>query len=221
MIASVTKPFCGGCSRARLSARGSLYTCLFAQKATICASRSALGASDEKLAGVDPGRVATNAPTAIPTSARPRPRPCPRSKCRISAAESLTPPARRLESLRDGRRRSRAPDPPSRMDRFRPPGRDLARLLLQLPGRSEPRRPRSRQGVRQRVPRDRARAAHHAALRRADGPARRRLVQLAADGGRVDVLELRVHGHRADPALGLSPAARLSRASGTRSCSRT
>ncbi|HVS86349.1 MAG TPA: radical SAM protein, partial [Gaiellaceae bacterium] len=32
VIASVTKPFCGGCSRARLSAEGQLYTCLFAVK---------------------------------------------------------------------------------------------------------------------------------------------------------------------------------------------
>jgi cyclic pyranopterin phosphate synthase len=30
VIASVTRPFCGACSRARLSAEGSLYTCLFA-----------------------------------------------------------------------------------------------------------------------------------------------------------------------------------------------
>jgi cyclic pyranopterin phosphate synthase len=29
-IDSVTKPFCGGCTRARLSADGKLYTCLFA-----------------------------------------------------------------------------------------------------------------------------------------------------------------------------------------------
>ncbi len=29
IIASVTQPFCGGCSRARLSAEGLLYTCLF------------------------------------------------------------------------------------------------------------------------------------------------------------------------------------------------
>ncbi len=32
VIASVTKPFCGSCTRARLSAEGSLYTCLFASK---------------------------------------------------------------------------------------------------------------------------------------------------------------------------------------------
>ncbi len=30
VIASVTKPFCGACTRARVSAEGALYTCLFA-----------------------------------------------------------------------------------------------------------------------------------------------------------------------------------------------
>jgi cyclic pyranopterin phosphate synthase len=30
VIASVTRPFCGDCTRARLSAEGHLYTCLFA-----------------------------------------------------------------------------------------------------------------------------------------------------------------------------------------------
>ena len=30
VIASITQPFCGGCTRARLSAKGELYTCLFA-----------------------------------------------------------------------------------------------------------------------------------------------------------------------------------------------
>ncbi|WP_264812717.1 GTP 3',8-cyclase MoaA, partial [Acetobacter oeni] len=33
-ISSVTAPFCGGCSRARLSSNGQLYTCLFATKGT-------------------------------------------------------------------------------------------------------------------------------------------------------------------------------------------
>ncbi len=32
VISSVSQPFCGDCSRARLSAEGSLYTCLFAAK---------------------------------------------------------------------------------------------------------------------------------------------------------------------------------------------
>jgi len=34
VIASVTKPFCGSCTRARVSAEGMLYTCLFASSGT-------------------------------------------------------------------------------------------------------------------------------------------------------------------------------------------
>src|SRR6185503_6748198 len=34
VIASVSEPFCGGCTRARLSASGLFYTCLFATKGT-------------------------------------------------------------------------------------------------------------------------------------------------------------------------------------------
>ena len=34
LIASVSQPFCGACSRARLSADGQLFTCLFAIKGT-------------------------------------------------------------------------------------------------------------------------------------------------------------------------------------------
>lgn len=34
VIASVTKPFCASCTRARVSAEGSLYTCLFASSGT-------------------------------------------------------------------------------------------------------------------------------------------------------------------------------------------
>jgi cyclic pyranopterin phosphate synthase len=33
-ISSITEPFCGGCSRARITAEGILYTCLFANKGT-------------------------------------------------------------------------------------------------------------------------------------------------------------------------------------------
>ena len=50
VIASVTKPFCGGCSRARLSAEGQLYTCLFAQKGHDLREPLRSGASDEELA---------------------------------------------------------------------------------------------------------------------------------------------------------------------------
>ena len=50
VIASVTKPFCGGCSRARLSAEGKLYTCLFALKGHDLREPLRSGASDEELA---------------------------------------------------------------------------------------------------------------------------------------------------------------------------
>ncbi len=49
VIASVTQPFCGGCSRARLSAEGRLYTCLFAARGHDLRAPLRLGASDEKL----------------------------------------------------------------------------------------------------------------------------------------------------------------------------
>jgi cyclic pyranopterin phosphate synthase len=49
VIASVTEPFCGGCSRARLSAEGRLYTCLFAARGTDLRGPLRLGASDEEL----------------------------------------------------------------------------------------------------------------------------------------------------------------------------
>ena len=51
VIASVTQPFCGGCSRARLSAEGRLYTCLFALKGHDLRAPLRLGRSDEELAG--------------------------------------------------------------------------------------------------------------------------------------------------------------------------
>jgi cyclic pyranopterin phosphate synthase len=51
VIASVTQPFCGGCSRARLSAEGRLYTCLFATAGHDLRAPLRAGASDEELAG--------------------------------------------------------------------------------------------------------------------------------------------------------------------------
>ena len=49
VIASVTKPFCGGCSRARLSAEGRLHTCLFSARGHDLRAPLRLGASDEEL----------------------------------------------------------------------------------------------------------------------------------------------------------------------------
>jgi GTP 3',8-cyclase len=50
VIASVTQPFCGDCTRARLSADGSLYTCLFATQGHDFRALLRSGASDEELA---------------------------------------------------------------------------------------------------------------------------------------------------------------------------
>jgi cyclic pyranopterin phosphate synthase len=49
VIASVTQPFCGDCTRARLSADGRLYTCLFAVRGDDLRGLIRSGASDEDL----------------------------------------------------------------------------------------------------------------------------------------------------------------------------
>lgn len=49
VIASVTKAFCGGCDRARLSAEGSVYTCLFAGSGLDMKQSLRNGASDAEL----------------------------------------------------------------------------------------------------------------------------------------------------------------------------
>jgi cyclic pyranopterin phosphate synthase len=48
-ISSVTQPFCGNCSRARISSDGQLYTCLFAQTGTDLRGPLRAGADDEDL----------------------------------------------------------------------------------------------------------------------------------------------------------------------------
>ena len=49
VIASVTQPFCGDCTRLRLSPEGSVYTCLFASKGTDLRGPLRSGATDEEL----------------------------------------------------------------------------------------------------------------------------------------------------------------------------
>lgn len=49
LIASVTMPFCGACSRMRLSAEGSIYTCLFATQGTDLRGPMRAGATDAEL----------------------------------------------------------------------------------------------------------------------------------------------------------------------------
>ncbi len=49
VIASVTQPFCGDCTRSRISAEGKLYTCLFAVRGHDLRALIRSGASDEDL----------------------------------------------------------------------------------------------------------------------------------------------------------------------------
>jgi cyclic pyranopterin phosphate synthase len=50
VIASVTQPFCGACTRARLSAEGKLYTCLFSSAGHDLRALLRSGRSDEEIA---------------------------------------------------------------------------------------------------------------------------------------------------------------------------
>jgi cyclic pyranopterin phosphate synthase len=50
VIASVTQPFCGDCTRARISAKGELYTCLFAVRGHDLRALLRGGATDAELA---------------------------------------------------------------------------------------------------------------------------------------------------------------------------
>jgi cyclic pyranopterin phosphate synthase len=50
VIASVTRPFCSACTRARLSAEGALFTCLFAAAGTDLKTPLRAGATDADLA---------------------------------------------------------------------------------------------------------------------------------------------------------------------------
>jgi cyclic pyranopterin phosphate synthase len=49
IIASVTQPFCGDCTRSRISAEGKLYTCLFAHRGHDLRALVRSGATDEEL----------------------------------------------------------------------------------------------------------------------------------------------------------------------------
>jgi cyclic pyranopterin phosphate synthase len=51
-ISSVSQPFCGSCTRLRLSAEGSLYTCLFASDGTDMRGPMRAGATDAELARI-------------------------------------------------------------------------------------------------------------------------------------------------------------------------
>jgi cyclic pyranopterin phosphate synthase len=59
LVSSVSKPFCGTCTRARVTAVGELYTCLFATTSTDLRAVLRSGATDDELAQVIGGRWAT------------------------------------------------------------------------------------------------------------------------------------------------------------------
>ncbi len=119
LIASVTQPFCGDCTRARLSADGKLYTCLFALRghdlrALVRAAARPTPSSPRRSA--PSGASATTAtrsfaPRRLPT--------CPRSRCRTSAArfgaaDSVVRPlpnGQKLFPLRKQRRPARGISP--------------------------------------------------------------------------------------------------------------
>jgi cyclic pyranopterin phosphate synthase len=50
LIASVTQPFCGDCTRLRLSARGQLFTCLFGSRGHDLQQLLRSGADDSEIA---------------------------------------------------------------------------------------------------------------------------------------------------------------------------
>jgi cyclic pyranopterin phosphate synthase len=52
VISSVTQPFCGDCTRARISPEGRLYTCLFANRGTDLRAPLRQGASDELMSSL-------------------------------------------------------------------------------------------------------------------------------------------------------------------------
>jgi len=52
VIASVTRPFCGDCSRLRLSPEGQIYTCLFATEGTDLKTPMRAGATDDDLTDI-------------------------------------------------------------------------------------------------------------------------------------------------------------------------
>ncbi|HUR14885.1 MAG TPA: GTP 3',8-cyclase MoaA [Mycobacteriales bacterium] len=57
-VSSVSQPFCGTCTRARLTAVGELFTCLFATRGTDLRSALRSGATDDELAVLVGGRWA-------------------------------------------------------------------------------------------------------------------------------------------------------------------
>lgn len=82
VIASVTQPFCGACTRLRLSADGSIYTCLFATNGTDLRGPLRQGASDADLRAIIAGvwRTRTDRYSEERAALIEHPSPAPRAK---------------------------------------------------------------------------------------------------------------------------------------------
>jgi hypothetical protein len=133
IVASVTQPFCRSCTRARLSAEGMLYTCLFAGSGHDLRAALRGGASDRRCASRSQPS-GQSAPTATPSCAPVRPAARRKWRCRTSAASkppgpatqpaTRTGPARQAGRCRAGaarhlRGRADAPHPPRPVRRLR------------------------------------------------------------------------------------------------------
>ena len=94
IIASVTQPFCRSCTRARLSAEGMLYTCLFAGSGMTCVPRCAAVPATRRCASsrrhLDPMRADRYSELRTRETSRTRSR---KWRCRTSAASK--PPSQR------------------------------------------------------------------------------------------------------------------------------
>ena len=87
VIASVTAPFCSDCSRARLSAAGSLITCLFASGGIDLKTPLRRGASDDEILGIIRDVWALRTDRYSEERAAITPAPCARDRSRIEMHE--------------------------------------------------------------------------------------------------------------------------------------
>ena len=152
VIASVTQPFCGDCTRARLSAEGQLYTCLFARAATTCA-RSCAAARPTRTRARHRRHLEAPRRPLLRDPLRGHRRPAQGRDDlhrRLSRSDDTTRPmTAHVPPLPPGLRSVMAVDaysgaalPAAWLGRSRPPARDLVRLPLVVPARPRPRRPR-------------------------------------------------------------------------------
>ena len=87
VISSVTRPFCRDCTRARLSADGKLYTCLFAVDGRDVRAVLRDGPTDEALVDVPGGDLARARRPLFRAALAGDDPTCPRSRCSRWAAE--------------------------------------------------------------------------------------------------------------------------------------